>query len=378
MNYDVIIVGAGAMGLATGYYLTQKGVQVLMLDAYDPPHEQGSHGGETRLIRHAYGEGRGYTPLAIRSQGLWDELQQLVRLPILKKTGVLSFAQTESSFIKEIQASAHDHHLPLQLYNHEQLKQRFAGLRLPKAEHMGCFEPSSGVLYVDQALRSYRALAIEAGAHLKVNHPVDHLKINKDDIIVYSRGKVFTGKQLLLATGAWQPTWFKTLNLNVKLTVKRQMIGWFEANEALFDASVFPGFTAETETGLFYGFPSIDGSGVKVGRHDYGTPVNPNHFDRDFSAADEAELRSFLTTWLPEAAGRLIKGKTCLYTMTEDEDFVIDCHPEHSHIWLAAGFSGHGFKFASGIGESLADRMVNKTTIQDLAMFSINRFIVNG
>lgn len=377
MKYDVIVIGAGTMGLATGYYLAKQNARVLMIDANDPPHQEGSHGGDTRLIRHAYGEGMAYTPLALRSQGLWDELQKNSEEPIFKKTGIVSFANEQSAFINEIKQSAKQYDLPLTMYDQEGLQKQFPGLSFSTQEtQIGCFESESGVLFVDQCLKTYRRLALEEGAELLVNNQVIDLFIDQDTVRVVTKDGQHTGKQVVIATGAWQAQWFEKLKLDVKITPKRQVIGWFEADPTLFDASVFPGFTAETKEGLFYGFPSIDGSGVKVGRHDYGEPVDPNSFERDFAynSEDEQVLRSFLEKWMPKAAGKLKKGKTCLYTMTTDEAFIIDQHPIHKQVWVAAGFSGHGFKFASGIGESLANRVMKKESPIDLSMFKLNRF----
>ncbi|MBM7542661.1 N-methyl-L-tryptophan oxidase [Amphibacillus cookii] len=377
MKYDVTVIGAGTIGLATGYYLAKQGATVLMIDTYDPPHQQGSHGGDTRLIRHAYGEGRAYTPLALRSQILWDQLQIESEAPLFKKTGILSFANENSPFINEIKQSASHYQLPLTLYDHNGLKHNFPSLDLTdKAPQIGCFESESGVLFVDQCMKTYRRLAQVEGADLIVNQPVTDLVIDHGGVRVVTQAQQYTSQQVVIATGAWQAQWFEQLNLDIQLTPKRQVIGWFDADPNLFDASVFPGFTAETDEGLFYGFPSMNGSGVKLGRHDYGMPVDPNQFERDFGyyPEDEHVLRSFLEKWMPRAAGKLKKGNTCLYTMTTDEDFIIDQHPIHKQVWIAAGFSGHGFKFASGIGESLADRVMQRESTIDLAMFSFDRF----
>lgn len=377
-SYDIVIVGAGSIGMATGYYLAKMGVNVLMIDANDPPHDKGSHGGDTRLIRHAYGEGRSYTPLALKSQMLWNQLQIQTHREIFKQTGVLNIGPEKSDFMEEIRKSAELYQLTVENLDHDAITLRYPGLALmdkPKKE--GCLEPESGVLYVDQCLKTYRELALKEGAELIVNTAVIDLELRNRQAKVTTAAQTFICDQVLIAVGAWQVEWFKKLQLDPPLTVKRQVIGWFEADPALFDLSVFPGFTAETEDGLFYGFPSIDGSGVKIGRHDYGEPVNPNDFERDFSRypQDEAVLRQFLEKWMPNAAGALIKGKTCLYTMTDDEDFIVDQHPQYKQVWLAAGFSGHGFKFASGVGQGLAELMTDGKSATDLSLFSLKRFL---
>jgi glycine/D-amino acid oxidase-like deaminating enzyme len=143
----------------------------------------------------------------------------------------------------------------------------------------------------------------------------------------------------------------------------------------LYDAPDFPGFCVETPDAWFYGFPNF-GDGVKVGRHDGGTPCTFDSVNRTFEegSQEERELKEFLESFMPGAAGPLKSGGVCMYTMTPDENFVIDTHPEHRHVYLAAGFSGHGFKFASAVGEALAEWVCDGAPTLDLSLFRANRF----
>nr|WP_284249008.1 FAD-dependent oxidoreductase [Tetragenococcus halophilus] len=154
----MIIIGAGSMGMAAGYYLTESGQTVALIDAFDPPHDKGSHHGETRLIRHAYGEGSSYVPLALHAQGLWETLEKRTSERIFVKTGVLNFGPKDNTFLETVKDSAEEYHLPLEVMTAKDINQRWPGFQLDK-DSIGYFEKSSGVLFSENAIRTYRILA---------------------------------------------------------------------------------------------------------------------------------------------------------------------------------------------------------------------------
>ncbi len=164
--------------------------------------------------------------------------------------------------------------------------------------------------------------------------------------------------------------------LSLPIRSVRKVVGWFETADSTFASSVFPGFTIGTKNGGFYGFPSIDGAGVKIGRHDGGVPWEPGKTLAPFGAypEDEEDLRQALESYLPGAAGKLLRGAVCKYELTPDEDFIIDHHLLYQNVVIAGGFSGHGFKFASAIGEVLADLALNGKTSRDISSFRLSRF----
>ncbi|TKI57318.1 N-methyl-L-tryptophan oxidase [Brevibacillus antibioticus] len=374
-NYDVIIVGAGSMGMAAGYYLAKQGMRTLMIDAFDPPHTMGSHHGDTRIIRHAYGEGKQYVPLALRAQQLWSELEQACGIPIFAKTGVLNAGPLNCPFLNEIRVSAEQYSLPLEVLNADEVMQRWPGINLP-TDYYGCLEPTSGVLYSENGIRAYRELALSSGATLLTNTPVTQLEPAGNGFIVHTESTSYHGDKVLLSAGAWNGSLLDSLGLSIPLTPTRKTVAWFGADENQYSADGFPAFIVRLHDSMFYGFPSFDGSGVKIGRHDGGHAIDPDKLERTFGTylSDEGDVRSFLETYMPGAAGPLRQGKVCIYTMTPDEHFVIDRHPEHPQLVFAAGFSGHGFKFASAIGEATSQLLVEGSSSLDLSVFSWKRF----
>lgn len=374
-NYEVIVVGAGSMGMAAGYYLAKQGVRTLLLDAYDPPHTMGSHHGDTRIIRHAYGEGRGYVPLVLRAQQLWLDLQEAAGTKLFEKTGVLSAGPLPSPFLRELRESAETYGLPLEVLDADEVNARWPGIRLP-ADFYGCLETNSGVLFPEACIRAYRELAIAAGATIHTGTAVTDLKPDGEGVIVVTNTATYRADKLLLSAGAWNPALLASLGHVLPLVPTRKTVAWFGADEALYSSDQFPAFIFHLEDSSYYGFPSIDQAGVKIGRHDGGLTVDPDQLERTFGAllSDECDVRSFLETYMPQAAGPLRQGRVCLYTMTPDEHFVIDRHPAYPQIVLAAGFSGHGFKFASAVGEAASDLLTTGSATHDLSMFSISRF----
>ncbi|AJY77521.1 methyltryptophan oxidase [Paenibacillus beijingensis] len=360
------------MGMAAGYYLSKQGVKTLLIDAFDPPHVYGSHHGDTRIIRHAYGEGRQYVPLALRAQALWNELEQESGQTLFSQTGVLSVGDRNSKFVNETIASARKYDLPLEVLGSEEIQRRWPGIKIP--EHfIGSLETSSGVLFVEDCIRAYRQLAEQSGATLLCNTPAENVEIDQHGVTVQTKDGRYSADKLIVSSGAWTGKLLSSLQL--PLQPLRKTIAWFDADEKLYQSSLFPAFIFDLPTERYYGFPSIDGSGVKLGRMDTGEMVDPDHINRDFGIypEDEGDVRRFLETYMPAAAGKLNKGRVCLFTMTPDEDFIIDRHPEYSHVSIAGGFSGHGFKFASVIGEILCQLAMNGRTEHPISGFSISR-----
>ncbi|RWR05277.1 FAD-dependent oxidoreductase [Siminovitchia fortis] len=188
-HYDVIVVGAVSMGIAAGYYLSRQGVKVLLVDAFNPPHTNASHHGDTRVIRHAYGEGREYVPLALRAQELWDELEKMSYLKIFSRVGALGFGpKGESPFIDEAIASAKEFDLSIELLSSKEISKRWPGIAIPE-NYEAFFEPNSGVLWSENCIRMYRELAKVHGADIVVNSPVEDIQTYEDSVTVVTKNR---------------------------------------------------------------------------------------------------------------------------------------------------------------------------------------------
>lgn len=362
------------MGMAAGAFLAQQKVKTLLIDAFDPPHNNGSHHGDTRMIRHAYGEGRQYVTLVKRAQQLWEDLERKSGYKIFEKTGVLGLGPSDSSFLQETVEAAKKYELPLQVLNADEVKDKWPGISIPN-NYIGCFESESGLIYSEKAIQAYKEIAIENGAQLVTNTPVQQINMNKSDAVeIVTADTVFRAKKIIITVGAWADKLLPSLNLPIQPT--RKVVGWFETQEGLYDSSNFPSFYVDDKDKMFYGFPNLNGTGLKVGRTDGGQEIDPNQHTQNFGKydVDEGDLRYFLENYLPGANGALKEGRTCIYTLSSDHDFIIDHHPDNNNIIIACGFSGHGFKFGSVMGEVLSQMAIKGQTEYDISIFSLNRF----
>ncbi|MBS4213822.1 N-methyl-L-tryptophan oxidase [Neobacillus rhizophilus] len=372
--YDVIVIGAGSMGMAAGYFLAKSGKSTLLLDSFNPPHNKGSHHEDTRIIRYAYGEGAEYVPFALKAQELWNDLEKATGKQLFLQTGVLNVGPEQSDFIQNIISSSETYSLPLDVLYSREVNSRWPGISLSN-EYIGCFEPTSGVLKCEECIEAYRVLAIKHGAEILTNSRVKEINIHDNRVTIKTDDQTFQSESLIVSAGAWSKELLSQLDLNLPLEPVRKTFAWFDAAEKLYNHKDFPAFAFETIQGLYYGFPSIDGSGLKVGRHDGGEKINPDNQIPGFGELpeDEADLIQFLNAFMPHSQ-QLKYGKTCIYTLTPDENFIIDLHPKYSNIAIASGFSGHGFKFSSAVGKNLAELIILGKTEQDISLFSINRF----
>jgi N-methyl-L-tryptophan oxidase len=374
MNYDVIIIGAGSMGMAAGYFLSKSGKKTLLLDSFNPPHNKGSHHGETRIIRYAYAEGEEYVPMILKAQELWNDLERATGKQLFIQTGVLNVGNEESDFIQNIISSAKKYSLPLDVIDSNEVHNRWSGITLPN-DFIGCFEPTSGVLKCEESIKAYQELAELNGATILTNSRVRGISIRDERVTIKTDEQTFYSDALVVSAGAWSGNLLSMLDLDIPLTPVRKTFAWFDANENIYNHNSFPAFAFETPQGLYYGFPSIDGFGLKVGRHDGGNQINPDEKMIGFGeiAEDEGDLVQFLNQYIPDIR-QLRYGKTCMYTLTPDDKFIIDLHPKYSNVAIAAGFSGHGFKFSSAVGQALSNLIISGKNEIDISQFSINRF----
>ncbi|CAM8060463.1 N-methyl-L-tryptophan oxidase [Atlantibacter hermannii] len=370
MEYDLIIVGSGSVGAAAGYYATKAGLKVLMTDAAHPPHQEGSHHGESRLIRHAYGEGEKYVPLVLRAQALWDELQQISGEKIFTRSGVLNLGPADSAFLTNVARSAQQFNLPLEKLDAAALMARWPEITVPET-FIGLFEPDSGVLHSETAIAAWIRLAEEAGCAQLFNCPVEAIHSDAQGVSIETSEGTFHGRKMLVSAG----TWVKRLIPELPVTPVRKIFAWYQADGRYSTNNRFPAFTGELPNGdQFYGFPA-DNNELKIGKHNGGQVISTPAERKPFGAVhtDGAEAFPFLRHILPGIGGCLY-GASCTYDNSPDEDFIIDTLPGASNTLVITGLSGHGFKFASVLGEIALEFAQDAAHRFDLTPFSLSRF----
>ena len=371
----IIVLGLGAMGSATAQHLAQGGHPVLGFDHFRPPHTHGSSHGETRIIRQAYWEDWRYVPLLFRAWELWRKLEADTGQSLLQLTGGLMIGRPDSALVPGSTRSAEKFGLAHEILSRAEVQRRHPAFHLREGM-VALWEENAGYLNPEACVREQLNQAARCGADLHFNEPVTAWQAHPGgSVIVTTAQREYTADHLVITAGPWAAEVLADLNL--RLTVLRQVVYWFEpqAHAEYFDR--LPIYIYDSEEGLpeMYGFPSVAGSeGVKVALHGTPSVCRPSNVDRVIHAEDEANMRNRLTSTLPLLNGRLLRAETCLYTMTPDKHFLVDRHPHYNQVSIAAGFSGHGFKFANVMGEILAGMATGQPLAFDLGLFSLNRF----
>jgi sarcosine oxidase len=372
--YDAIVIGVGGMGSAAACELARRGRRVLALEQFSLGHDRGSSHGHTRIIRKAYYEHPDYVPLVCRAFQRWYDLEQRQGIHLLSECPCLSIGRADSPMIAGVRASAEQHHLPVETLSAAEMRHRFPAFRFDD-EYVGVLERSAGFLYVDDCVQAHACEAVRLGATIQDNEPVVSWQANEREVTVQTTAENYRAARLIITAGPW--TGQVLARQGAFLRVMRQIVHWFATrDDALFRRDVFPLYIADTPRGHFYGFPVLNANGAKVAQH-YGAPelTHPSEIDRSLKPQDEETVRAFLRDHLPLIDGPCRRASVCIYTLTPDRHFVIDVHPDHGNVALAAGFSGHGFKFASVVGEILADLADNGRTELPIGMFAIKRFL---
>ncbi len=379
-HYDAIVIGVGSMGSATCYYLSQRGHKVLGLEQFDISHDQGSHSGQSRIIRMAYGEDSDYVPLLKRAYANWKVLEDQTKSKVFEKTGLAYFGKPDNEFMMTVKNSAAKYDIALAKSGPDKAKDLFPAFQVP-ADFEIIFEPNAGFVTPERAILLYTQQAIAKGAEIRTRERVKGWKKVGGKIQVESSSGAFTCDKLIITAGGWAS---KVLpGLKVELKVTKQMLAWVSPkNWDLFSLGKFPCWILEDpERGSYYGFPILPANqfggpiGLKLAHHFPGELSDPDKVNRNVTAGTEEDIRYALKKYLPLADNDILSLKSCLYTNTKDENFIIDHLPGfEKQVTIACGFSGHGFKFASAIGEVLSDMAMKGKTELPIGFLGLSRF----
>lgn len=374
LRYDAIVVGLGAHGSAAAAELARRGARVLGLDRFPRGHELGSFVGKTRVTRTAYFEHPDYVPLLRRAWDRWLALERETGEKVLFPTGGLYVGAPGSEIVNGVLRSARVHGLAHEVLDAAELRRRHPWLR---ADGMvAVSEERAGYLVPERAIAAHLAVAERHGAEIRFEDPVDDWSSEPDGSGVNvhtAHGTLARARSLVLAAGAWLSDLVPGLAL--PLAVERVPLFWYEpADPAPFRE--IPVYIVGTAQGSFYGFRYLDEQGLKVAKHGTGEAALPDRLDRELRAGEDAPVRAFLERHMPAGVGPLRGWKLCMYTRTPDEHFIVDRHPRYPSVVFASACSGHGFKFASVMGEILADLALEGATALPIGFLSAARLHV--
>ncbi len=367
-----IVIGGGVMGGGAALALARRGVPVTLIDRFAIGHDQGSSHGYSRIIRFAYFEHPDYVRLVLDAGRLWRELEAQTGLPLMRTTGGLDIGPPDGVLVRGSRKSCAEHGLPHEYLSRSQLEGRYLQFRHVD-DVAGVYQPDAGILAASRCVTAQVDAARRLGARIIENERVHQIELRRDLIVVHTPRARYEAERVMVVAGPWASALLAELAL--PLTVIRKTVGYFAPlDPASFALERFPIFIYQTPRGCFYGLGPFGLDSIKLAEHSGGDLVDPDRVDRNFTAADEAPLRWFLTEHLPAAAGACLYHQVCLYTRTPDEDFIIDLHPDDSRMAIAAGFSGHGFKFGPVVGEILADLVLTGRTDHPIGRFELSRF----
>lgn len=325
------------------------------------------------MIREAYFEGSFYVPLVQRAYEAWRRLEEESGRPLLRQTGGLMLGPPDGDLVRGSRASARRHSLAYEELSAREVARRFPVFRLP-ADQVAILEPRAGYLDPEGCIRAFLEAARAAGAELHAGEALTGWSADRNAVSLRTEAGRYRARRLLIAAGAWTPSLLPDLPL--PLSVERVVQYWFRptGDPEPFRPERCPVFAWGYEPDrIWYGFP-LRPRGIKVGLH-HGIPAaDVEDVERCVEEGETEEMRGLVARLLPGGAGPLREASVCLYTKTPDGHFLVDRHPRHSRVVVASPCSGHGFKFASVLGDALADLLGDRTPDVDLTPFRLDRF----
>jgi sarcosine oxidase len=365
--HDLIVVGLGAHGSAAAYHLAKRGQRVLGFDRFARGHTLASFGGLSRIIRLSYYEHPSYVPLLKRAWDLWRELERESGETLLTQTGGLYMGPPEGELVSGSLASARLHGLAHEVLDNAELRRRYPVFEVDRG-WIGVHDAQAGWLAPERAVETHLRLAETHGATLRFAEPIERWERDGEGVRVISAQGSYRARRLVIAAGSWLPRLLPKLAPH--LWVERNVLFWFQPRGELAAFAKLPVYIVQDTDRNYYGFPYDPVHGLKMAGLHFGDRVDPDTVDREPSTKDEERVRAWLRRRLPLANGERRRAQVCLYTNSPDGQFIID---RDEPVTYASACSGHGFKFASAVGEILADLALFGRSSLDIGFLSGDR-----
>ncbi|MGJ5069748.1 N-methyl-L-tryptophan oxidase [Bradyrhizobium oligotrophicum] len=388
-QFDVIVIGCGAVGSAALLHLAKAGKRVLGIDRFQPPHNFGSTHGETRITRAAIGEGVDYTPLAQRSHVLWRELERETGARLFEQCGCLFIPSQDggevhgvssAQFFANIETAARLHGVDGETLSSEQLRAAFPAFATA-ANDRAFLDREGGYLMVEDCVRAELAVAARHGAELVTGRRVAAFRRAAGALVVtLDDGATASADTLIVTTGPWITELIAPLRRRVNVT--RQVLYWFEvlSHPERFgpDAPVFIWDVTGRDRAAsdIYGFPWLGSpdNGVKIANEVLTGETDPDDVAREVTPDEiAATYETYVRPFVPDLGPRCLRSEVCLYTNAPGGRFIIDRDPGDADVIYASACSGHGFKHSPAVGEALAAMARGETPRVDLSGFTLDR-----
>ncbi|MEC8864567.1 MAG: N-methyl-L-tryptophan oxidase [Planctomycetota bacterium] len=373
-EFDVAVLGLGGMGSQTLLHLAKAGCQVIGVDQYFPPHTHGSSHGLSRLIRKGYFEHPEYVPLIERAFELWEALQQQGSQTLWTQCGILEGGPKNGTLVQGLQKSIEQHNLDLPIVSAEDVARRYPGFNLPSHWQMH-FEKEAGFLRPEACIETALGLAKQLGATQCLGHPIEEMTSLNRGVEIVTRARRIIAAKVVLTLGPWSPLWKSHVDIPIRLLHKRLL--WFRpSHQNHWIQGNCPCFLFESENQFFYGMPAYDQVGLKLARHDGGVPIQSVHQQVD-AAEEEHSVLDFAARHFTPSLEHVEQTASCRYSMSADEQFVFGQSPLDPRIHYLAGLSGHGFKFATVLGEVMSRWVLSDELAEDAQFLHRRRFTSN-
>ena len=358
------------MGSSSAFYLSKLNLNILLIDQFEFQHNKGSSHGDSRIIRKSYIQ-QHFASLMKESYSLWGEIEESYQKKFIFKTGGLDIAEEGSQDIKSVISACKQENIHHEIYTNREIKKKFPAFTLPDS-HIGVFQPEAGIVKASFALSFFQNKALNNGLKTKTNEKVLKISYGVDYVVVSTDSNEYKTKKLVIAPGPWINEFFKFLDIKRRIAIYHVGYSFFKVkDEVLFQKEKFPIFINYGPK-IFYGFPIFEkASHIKVAPH---FSLNISEDKRIFSTVDQELLnqtKDFVSKNLNYVEPNPRDAQSCFYSMTPNEDFIIDFHPDTKDIVFVGGFSGHGFKFAPLIGRVVKDLVMKEKTNYSISKFKL-------
>lgn len=354
-HVDVAVVGAGVFGAWTAWHLVRAGMKVRLFDAYGAGHARSSSGGESRVIRMAYGADSIYSAMAAESLPYWQALSDAASAPIFHKTGVLWWAPETDAYTAQSLQWLASSKTPHETGDANWLQGRWPQIRFYNNER-GILETGAGALIAGRGVQE-----VVADAGLVTERMVMPAPLPVRERKAHHLPGGGTADHMVYAVGPWLAELFPQL-LGDRIVATRQEVLHFGApqGDTRFMPPQLPVWADFNNGAIVYGIPDLEGQGFKLAFDDHGTRVDPDSHDRRVSDVVVTRARAYLSQRFPALAeAPLIHSRVCQYENSSNGDFLIDRLPGTDRVWLVGGGSGHGFKHGPAVGKRVAAHVLN-------------------
>ena len=385
MFVDVVVIGTGGIGSAAIREVAARGASVIGIDRFPPGHARGSSHGGSRVFRRAYFEDPAYVRLLDSASVGWNQLESATGRSLIHRCGVLVAGTSGTKTVNASFDSATQHGIQVELLDRDAIHARWPIFDLP-TDVDGLYEPDAGFVDPESGIQAHLDLARRDGAETRFPFDVTSIEAHGDSVTVTSRRDTLRARHAIVTAGAWTKPLLAEVGCSLGLTPQRKVIAWARpksSRRADTSADRCPCWLIDDGEalgrGVLYGIPCWPGQrgpdGMKFGFHGPGAPVDPDHFDRTVQEAEIEWFHAAIDQRLPGVFERPHAAKTCLYTMSSDEHFVVDRLPGAESISIAVGLSGHGYKFAPALGKALAELALDGESSLPIGFLSIDRFV---